>query len=244
MENNKTLEALETINREKKQEVIRKEIERQKQIAKVDNGIDKMLTVAAWFILIFTVISIVVLAIFSGLVSFKELAEGEGMPAGIPLSLQYALALFISTLIALFIVFILATVFFWKPMKEHLEVRRTNIETNIAAAAHSREVAEEKLHKIEMEKREIRAQAKEIISESKQEADRERRKILDKAKDEQNSIVEKSREQIEKEKAQMYDDIRNEIISTSMLAAEKIIEKELDADANKKMVNELLEALK
>ena len=34
-------------------------------------------------------------------------------------------------MISLSIVFALTTIYLWKPIKEHLEVRRTNIETNI-----------------------------------------------------------------------------------------------------------------
>ncbi len=200
---------------------------------------------AGWAILLFTVASIVILAIVSGLVSYKELAEGEsGMPAGIPLSLQYALALFLATLISLSIIFALTTIYFWKPMKEHLEVRRTNIETNIDAASYARKAAESNWREAKEEKTKIKEEARTIIADSKIEGDREKRKILDAAKREQDLLVERNREQIEKEKAQLKDDIRNEILSTSLIAAEKIIEKELDAEANQKMVNELLESLK
>ncbi len=198
-----------------------------------------------WLILLFTVGSIIILAIVSGLVSYKELAEGgTGMPAGIPLSLQYALALFFATLIALAIIFALTTIYFWKPMKEHLEVRRTNIETAIDATSYAKKAAERNWLEAKNEKTKIKEEARTIIADTKIEADRERRKILDAAKKEQELLVERNREQIEKEKAQLKDDIRNEILSTSLIAAEKIIEKELDAEANQKMVNELLESLK
>ncbi len=201
--------------------------------------------VVGWLILLFTVASIVVLAIVSGLVSYHELVEGNsGMPAGIPLSLQYALALFFATLIALAIVFALTTIYFWKPIKEHLEVRRTNIETAIDAASYARKAAESNWKEAKQEKTKVKEEARAIIADSKLDGDREKRKILDAAKREQDLLIEKNREQIQKEKAQLQDDIRNEILSTSLLAAEKIIEKELDAEANQKMVNELLESLK
>ncbi len=243
--NNKDLNPIELIS--ETNEHISKQvsaINAQKSKEKADK-VDGIVRFIGWIILIFTVISIVVLALVSGYISFTELAESEsGMPAGIPLSLEYALALFISTLIALSVVFMLVTIYFWKPMKEHLEVRKNNIEANIAAASHSQAAAENKWAEAKQAKAKVKEEAKEIIAESKLEADRERRRILDQTKNEQNSIIEKSREQIEKEKAQLQDDIRKEILTTSLLAAEKIIERELDAAANEKMVNELLEALK
>ncbi len=231
-------------------EQIDKEIKaiKKEEIQVQANKVEGFIKLVGWIILIFTVLSIVILAFVSGYISFSEMAEaaedGGGMPAGIPLSLEYALALFVSTLISLSVVFMLVAIYFWRPMKEHLEIRKSNIAANIEAASHSQVAAENKWAEAKRAKLEVKEKAKEIIAESKVEADRERRKILDQTRAEQNSIIEKSREQIEKEKAQLQDDIRKEILSTSLLAAEKIIEKELDSDANKKMVNELLEALK
>ncbi len=207
------------------------------------------LKLLGWVILIFTVVSIVILALVSGYVSWKEIKEatetGEGIPvAGIPLSLQYALSLFAATLISLAIVVALTGIYFWRPMKEHLQVRKTNIETNIDAASYTKQVAEIHWKEAKEAKKKVREEAKEILAESKLQADREKRAILEQTKKEQDSLIEKSREQIEKEKEQLKDDIRREILATSLLAAEKIIEKELDADANQRMVNELLESLK
>ncbi len=198
-----------------------------------------------WIILIFTVISVVTLALVSGYVSWKELAEGEGgMPGGIPLSLEYALSLFIATLISLLVIVIITAIYFWRPMKQHLQVRKENIETNIDAASYTKKAAESHWLEAKEAKVAAREEASKILSESKLRADKEKREILDQAKREQDLLIEKTREQIEKEKEQLKDDIRNEILSTSMLAAEKIIEKELDANANQKMIDELIEALK
>lgn len=205
--------------------------------------IDAKLRVAAWIILIFTVISLVVLAILSGVMGYKEISE-SGMPGGIPLSLQYALVLFFATLIAMTIITIIAAVFFWKPMKNVLEARKLTIENNIESASNANLAAEANWKEATIAKKEVKEEAKAIIAESKTSADKERREILDKTKDEQDLLIEKSREQIEKEKEQLKDDIRNEILSTSILAAEKILEKEIDENVNSKMVNELLDALK
>ncbi len=207
-------------------------------------GNSKGLKLVGWIILLVTLLSIVILSFYAGIVSFEELSEGGGMPAGIPLSLEYALALFVATLIALAIIFALTLAFIWKPLKKNLEIRRVNIETNIDAASYTRKVAEANWAESKEAKAKVKIEGKEIISEAKIEADREKKKALDATKKEQDSLIEKSRAQIEKEKEQLKDDIRNEILSTSLLAAEKILEKELDQDANNKMINELIESLK
>ncbi len=205
--------------------------------------LDKKLKAIAWTILIFTVISIIVLAITTGILSYKEMAEGMGI-AGIPLSLKYALALFIATLISMGIVTALVAIFFWKPMKENLKVRKDNIATNIEAANYTKKVAEANWAEAKAEKAKIKAEAKDILSTAKQNAEKERKAILDKAKVDMDLAVERNRKDIEAEKEQLKDDIRNEILSTSLLAAEKILEKEINSDANNKMINELLDSLK
>ncbi len=218
--------------------------DRLKELEHINSSkLDKKLKAIAWTILIFTVISIVILALVSGYLGFVEAKETGAMP-GIPLSLQYALALFVATLISLFIVFGLTAIFFWKPMKQHLEIRKTNIETNIDAASYTKTAAENNWKEAKLAKSKVKEEAKEIISNSKNLADKERREILEKAKKEQENLIQKTREQIEKEKEQLKDDIRQEILSTSLVAAEKILEKELNADTNKKMINELIDSLK
>ncbi len=207
-------------------------------------GNSKKLKFVGWIILLVTLLSIIMLSFYAGIVSFNELSEGEGMPAGIPLSLEYAMALFVATLISLTIIFALTLAFIWKPLKKNLEIRRVNIETNIDAASYTRKVAEANWAESKEAKQKVKEEGKEIISTAKLEADREKKKALDATKREQDSLIEKSRAQIEKEKEQLKDDIRNEILSTSLLAAEKILEKELDQDANNKMINELIESLK
>ncbi len=204
--------------------------------------LDKRLQLVGWIILLLTVFSLVILAIVSGMISYNEAVE-SGI-SGIPLTLEYGLILFITTLISLTVIFILSSVFFWKPMKEHLKIRKENIETNIDAASYTRKVAEAEYSKAASKNKAAKDEAKQLMSQTKELANKERREILDRAKAEQDQLIERARTQIEKEKEQLKDEIRQEIISTSMVAAEKILEKELDANSNEKMVEELLNSIK
>lgn len=208
----------------------------------VHQKLDKRLQFVGWIILLLTVASLVILAIVSGMISYNEALE-TGI-TGIPITLEYGLILFIATLISLAIIFILATVFFWKPMKNHLKIRKENIETNIDAASYTRKVAEQEYIKAANKNKGAKEEAKQLMSQTKELANKEKREILEKAKYEQDQLIERSRAQIEKEKEQLKDEIRQEIISTSIVAAEKILEKELDENANQKMVEELLNSIK
>ncbi|BDU67389.1 MAG: hypothetical protein TYPL_0420 [Candidatus Tyloplasma litorale] len=196
-----------------------------------------------WLILIFTVLSLVVLSIVSGVISYQEVIEGTGV-GGIPLSLQYAGALFLATLIALLVIFLLVKKFFWKPMNDHLKIRKENIETNIELSSYKNKIAEKELKDSLEQNRKAKIEANKIIENSKIVANKHKKMILEELKEKTNKIIEQSREQIEKEKKLMEEDIREEIISTSILMAEKIIQKNLNSESNKEMIDELLKSLK
>lgn len=169
--------------------------------------------------------------------------SSESGYVGIP-ELSLSLSLFFATLIALALIFSLTFFFFWEPMKEHLIKREENINTNIDEAFNKNKEADEILIRSKETEQASRAKAKEIVNESKKEAVVVKNEIIDDSKKKSESMINKSREQIQKEKDSMSDDIRKEILETSILAAEKIIEKELDKDANERMINELIESIK
>lgn len=215
-------------------------IEMNKDKRKMENK-DTFLKIFSWVMLIVTVLSVMVLAIISGVMTYND-SVSSGIPAGIP-GLQLSMSLFFATFIALIIIFIISTYFFWKPMKEHLEIRKTNIETNISAASYKNKEAEEHLIKSASTEKTARITAKEIVAASKQEANDEKRSIISEAKEQTDKIIEQSREQIVKEKKQMQEEIKLEILQTSLLAAEKIIEKNMDSKKNIQMIEELISKL-
>lgn len=204
---------------------------------------DKIIDYIGWAILILTVISLVILAIFGGVITYNEAVDGSTGVAGIPLSLQMALALFIGTLITMGIVALLVYHFLWEPLNNQLEIRKENIKTNIDAASFKNKEAEKSYQEALLIEKEANKEAKNIIDEGKKEANSQKRNILNESKQQSEKIIIDGRNQIEKEKSQMSEEIRKQIIETSILAAEKIIEKELDQSVNNKMIDELLNEL-
>lgn len=203
---------------------------------------ERNINIFGYIVLSITVISLVILAICSAIFGYRE-AIDMGV-AGVPLSVQYALALFIATLISILIILIIVKKFFWKPLNNHLESRKENIASNINEASLKNEESKLNYEKSLKEKEKSKKNAKEIIEASKKEAILKKREILDDAKKQSEKILEQSRNQIEKEKIQMMQEIKNEIIETSLMVAEKIIEKEIDNKTNEKMIEELLLSLK
>lgn len=212
--------------------------------SKIKKDDDKVLRFFGWAILVITLISLVILAIYGGISSYNEITADDGMGiAGIPLSLEYALALFISTIISILIIFAITYFFIWKKIKDHLDVRKENVRTNIELAAYKNEKAEKEYEHAKKIVSNANNEAKKILDEVKINANDEKKTILDDAKKQSEKIMSSTQKQIKEEKKSMEDDIKKEIIETSILAAEKIIEKKMNSATNKKMIEELIESL-
>lgn len=213
---------------------------------KQNNNRQLWMDIAAWTIVVFGLL-LVALGIVYGIISMAhEIAEPStesGGTVGIP-TLALSISLFISTLIAFAIIFAAVYFLFWDKIKESLDVRQKNVKANIAIANYKAAQAEKNLQVSEKHISDSEREGKEIVDESKREANTVKKEIVAEAKSQSEGILIQSREQIEREKQQMESQIRQEILETSLLAAEKIIEKELDADTNKKMIEELINSLK
>lgn len=203
---------------------------------------DKILNIVGWSILAITVVSLFILSIVSSILGFKELADSNGI-GGIPLSLEYAGAIFIATVFSIGVITLLVYFFLWGPLTKGIDSRKEKIENNIQEASMKNKLAESNFKESLKETKSAKIEAKEIIANSKKVANEEKKNILDSSKIESTKILENTREQINKEKKAMRNEVKNEILSTSLLAAEKIIEKEIDSEANKKMIEELISKL-
>lgn len=197
--------------------------------------------VFAWIIVIISLL-ISFVGVVVGIV-FTALEIRDGAPIGLP-TLRLSASLFFATIISLGIILTLSYFLFWKKIKVHLDTRRKNIITNISAASYKNKEAERN-HALSQEEIKISKEtSKEIIQEGRKEGTKQKNEIENKAKINSNNLLSKAREQIKIEKIAMEEEIRKEILETSILAAEKIIEKEIDESANKKMIDELIDSLK
>ncbi len=205
---------------------------------------EKAKDIIAW-IVVGMALTLIFVGVIIGIISqaFDIVAnDKDTSEVGIP-ALQLSASLFIATIFALSILILLIYKLFWHKMKKHLEIRKENISANISVAKYKNEEAEENYKKSEISLKGSKSEGNKIIEASIKEAKIEKRSIKDETKKEADLILERAREQIEREKASMESDIKKEILETSILAAQKIIEKELDEKTNKKMINELIDKL-
>ena len=142
--------------------------------------------------------------------------------------------------LASFAVFVWFTMkFVWPPLVRALEERKVQIADGLAAAergAHVKELAEqaakEKLHEAKLQSAEIVARAEkrtaEIVDEAKEQA-----------RVEGDRIVTAARADIEQEINKAREVLRTRVGELAVAGAEKILRREINADAHKEIVDEL-----
>ena len=99
---------------------------------------------------------------------------------------------------------------------------------------------------LEEHKKQIAAahnQAQEILSKAKTVAQKERETLLAKAREEYDALLNRARKDIDAEKEKAILALRREAVELSIAAASRVIEANLDTEANRKLVTEFLESI-
>lgn len=88
-----------------------------------------------------------------------------------------------------------------------------------------------------------RARAQEAITASRNMAEEERKKLMDDARREHDELLARGRADLATERAGMLEQVRRDAVEVSMRAAERLVRKNLDADDNRRLVEDYLAQL-
>src|SRR6266699_2446463 len=88
-----------------------------------------------------------------------------------------------------------------------------------------------------------RAEAQELIAQARTVAEKERAALLAQAREQYEQLLDRARKDIESEKEKAILELRREAVDLSIAAASKLIEANLDSDANRRLVTEYLASL-
>ena len=135
----------------------------------------------------------------------------------------------------------LLTYFLYRPITTMLEERTRRIEESLAAA----ERAQADVARADREREELLASTRreigEMMAQAQGVAERIQSEARANAQQEAQRIVETARQEAEAERAQAMAELRREVASLAVLAAERIIKKDLDAQAHRQLVDEFLD---
>lgn len=148
------------------------------------------------------------------------------------------LGFFIAQLINFAIIFSLLGMIIWRPLVNTMEKRREEIEKGLEdarVAAEARRNAEVEADKI---KADARAEAQKIIADARVRAEEGAKDVVNGANQDADRIRQEARERAEDERSQMLADMRGQVVSLAMAAANKLIGEGMDASRQQQMVND------
>ena len=131
----------------------------------------------------------------------------------------------------------------WGPILDALEARENEIKEALYAAEKAREEAKQVSSDYEDAIRKAQAEAQQIISDAKTAGEKVKLDFEAVASEKADEIIEKAKAQIDAERIKVISEIKSVAVEISLSAAAKVIEKNLDSDDNRKLVNEALEGI-
>ena len=146
--------------------------------------------------------------------------------------------LIIWTLISFFILLILLKKVAFPPILKGMKKREETIKQQLEEAQKTKKEAEDLLEGYKRQLAEARSEAQKIINEGKSLGENMRKEIVQKAQVESNQIVKRAQEEIELQKQKAILELQEKIADLSIMAATKIINKSLNTEDHRRLVEE------
>lgn len=131
----------------------------------------------------------------------------------------------------------------WGNITSVLDERAEKISSDIDGAEEARKKAEELASKREAELAGSRTEAKTIIENAKETAEKSRADILAEAKLEAGRLKEKANQEIAQDKAEALQSVKGDVADLTISLAGKIISKNLDSQGHKELIDQYIDQL-
>ncbi|QQK78454.1 F0F1 ATP synthase subunit B [Salicibibacter cibarius] len=127
-----------------------------------------------------------------------------------------------------------------KPLLGVMKKREQQVNDNLDNAEKSRAEAEQYLEQQREELKKAREDTQAMIDNANKMSEQQAKEILDNAKAEGERLKEAAAADINREKEQALESVRDQVASLSVAIATKVIEKELDEDEQEKLIDSYL----
>lgn len=129
----------------------------------------------------------------------------------------------------------------YKPILRMLDQRSERIRESVETVERVRQEAA--AQQVEMEKRleEGRQEGQALLAQAREMAGRYREEERDKARQEAEAFIARARADIQRERDEAIDQVRRHFAELAILAAERVIERSLDANAHRDIIEKVLE---
>jgi F-type H+-transporting ATPase subunit b len=146
-------------------------------------------------------------------------------------------------LVNFFVLLFLLRKFLYSPIKEMLDKRAAQINGDLDDAEARRKEAEELKAKYEQKLKDARGEAQEIVDNAETRANKKAKDIINKAEERAENLKAKKLEEIEQAKKEAAAELRDSIADYTVLAANKLIQEQLDQKTHQKMIMDFIDQL-
>ena len=143
--------------------------------------------------------------------------------------------------VTVLVLFLILKHFFFDKVHNFMEERQKSIEDALKNAEDVNAEAQKELDKYKAKLAEAEDEGLVIMKNARDEARVQAEKIIASAHDEAGDIVEQSYQNMERERIRAKKEMQSEVSSLAVLAASKIIERELNPDDHNEIINKIIE---
>ena len=147
---------------------------------------------------------------------------------------------FIFQLINTFLIFFILKKLLFKPVLSIIEAREKDIRENLAQGERSKKEGLSLKSEYEEKLNLAKEQGQEIIKQATLRAEQKENEIINNAKEEASQLKEKASKDVEQERQKVMNEIKDEISNIAVLAASKVIEKDIDSNKHKKLIDNFI----
>jgi len=148
---------------------------------------------------------------------------------------------FIGQLVSFLILLGVLVYFGYKPIRKMLDERANRIEESMEQAEATKQEYERAKVAVQEQISKARQEGQAVIGQATQIGDRLKEEAKEEARKEAQTIVDRTRVELERERDKAIDDLRREFVDTAILAAEKVINETLDKEKHRKLIEQALE---
>jgi len=131
----------------------------------------------------------------------------------------------------------------WPALLKQVEEREKRIAAQIAAAEKANQDAQQVLAEYQRKLAAAKREAQELQAAGRQAAEKLREDILARAREEHEDLIARARREIVAEREKALAQLRGEAVDLSLAAASKVLERNLDSEADRRLVRQYLDSL-
>ncbi|WP_454052060.1 F0F1 ATP synthase subunit B [Clostridium sp. Marseille-Q7071] len=150
------------------------------------------------------------------------------------------LSIVLAGTINFFIFFFILRKFVFKPTMEMIESRKQEVEGSFAKAKLEESRVESLKAEQEDKIKRYREDGQKLIETYKVKAERVYDEMIEEAKKEADIVRARAKQDIEREKRKAEGEIKSQVIDLSLVLAEKALEKKIDEDEHKRLIDEFI----